>query len=197
MEPSTRSSRGRRTLQATRPTPRRTTVTLDKTAPTTSDDAPAGSRSSDVTITLSPDDGTGSGVASTSYRTDGGGWVGDDAGVLVPAPADHSNDGVHTIDYASVDNVGNTEAVSADERHDRHPVAERHAVRPGLAACRDCRPLRPLAERRGRGRRLGRLPVLAARSQRLGRRSALRCPRRGRSPSIRRLSPMVSTTSVS
>ena len=87
-----------------------TTVTLDKTAPATSDNAPAGSQSSDVTIMLSPGDGSGSGVASTSYRVDGGGWAAGTS-VLIPAPADHSNDGSHTIDYTSVDNVGNVEAV--------------------------------------------------------------------------------------
>jgi Bacterial Ig domain/Bacterial Ig-like domain/Bacterial Ig-like domain (group 3) len=85
-----------------------TTVTLDKTAPTTTDNAPAGSQSSAVTVTLSPGDGSGSGVASTSYRVDGGGWH-TGTSVVIAAPADHSNDGSHTIDYASVDNVGNTE----------------------------------------------------------------------------------------
>ena len=87
-----------------------TTVTLDTTAPTTTDDAPAGSQSSLVTVTLSPGDGSGSGVASTSYRVDGGGWH-SGTSVVIAAPADHSNDGSHTIDYDSVDNVGNTESV--------------------------------------------------------------------------------------
>ena len=63
-----------------------------------------------MTVTLSPGDGSGSGVASTSYRVDGGGWQ-SGTSVVVAAPADHSNDGAHTIDYYSVDNVGNTEAV--------------------------------------------------------------------------------------
>ena len=51
-----------------------TTVTLDTSPPTTTDDAPAGSKSSDVTVTLSPSDGSGSGVGSTNYRLDGGAW---------------------------------------------------------------------------------------------------------------------------
>jgi hypothetical protein len=85
-----------------------TAVTLDSTAPTTTDDAPAGSQSTVVTVTLSAGDGTGSGVASTSYRVDGGGWH-SGTSVVIPVPADHSNDGSHTIDYASVDDVGNTE----------------------------------------------------------------------------------------
>ena len=87
-----------------------TVVTPDLSPPATSDDAPAGSQSSTVTVTLSPGDGSGSGVASTTYRVDGGGWH-TGTSVLVPAPSDHSNDGSHTIDYYSVDNVGNTEAV--------------------------------------------------------------------------------------
>ena len=87
-----------------------TTVTLDRTPPATSDDAPAGSLSSPVTVALSPGDGSGSGVASTSYRVDGGGWQ-TGTSVMIAAPSDHSNDGSHTIDYYSVDNVGNTEAV--------------------------------------------------------------------------------------
>ena len=87
-----------------------TTVTLDSSPPATSDNAPAGSQSSGVTVTLSPGDGSGSGVASTSWRVDGGGWQ-SGTSVVIPAPSDHSNDGSHTIDYYSVDNVGNTEAV--------------------------------------------------------------------------------------
>ncbi|HEY5059098.1 MAG TPA: Ig-like domain-containing protein [Gaiellaceae bacterium] len=87
-----------------------TTLTLDKSAPTTTDDAPAGSQSSTVTVTLSAGDGSGSGVASTSYRVDGGGWQ-TGTSVVIAAPADHSNDGPHTIDYDSVDNVGNVETV--------------------------------------------------------------------------------------
>ena len=87
-----------------------TVVTADLSPPTTTDDAPGGSQSSAVTVTLSPGDGSGSGVASTTYRVDGGGWH-TGTSVLIAAPSDHSNDGSHTIDYYSVDNVGNTEAV--------------------------------------------------------------------------------------
>ena len=87
-----------------------TTVTLDKAPPTTTDDAPSGSQSSLVTVTLSAGDVSGSGVASTSYRVDGGGWH-SGTSVVISAPADHSNDGSHTIDYGSLDNVGNAETV--------------------------------------------------------------------------------------
>ena len=87
-----------------------TTVTLDTSPPTTTDNAPAGSESSDVTVTLSPSDGSGSGVGSTNYRLDGGAWQ-TGTSVSIPAPASHANDGGHTIDYYSTDNVGNDEAV--------------------------------------------------------------------------------------
>ena len=87
-----------------------TTVTLDTSPPTTTDNAPAGSESSDVTVTLSPSDGSGSGVGSTKYRLDGGAWQ-TGTSVSIPAPASHANDGAHTIDYYSTDNVGNDEAV--------------------------------------------------------------------------------------
>jgi hypothetical protein len=85
-----------------------TTVTLDSAAPSTTDDAPAASQSSAVTVGLTPDDGSGSGVSLTRYRVDGGGWL-TGTSVLIPAPASHLNDGMHTIDYYSVDNVANVE----------------------------------------------------------------------------------------
>ena len=83
------------------------TVRIDTTLPTTTDDAPAGWRSSDVTVTLSASDAL-SGIASTQYRVDGGAFQ-SGTSIVVPAPADHSNDGVHTIEYQSTDNAGNVE----------------------------------------------------------------------------------------
>ncbi len=54
------------------------------------------------------DEANGSGVASTSFRIDAGPWqLG--TSIVVPAPADHSNDGVHDLAYYSVDNAGNAE----------------------------------------------------------------------------------------
>ena len=51
-----------------------------------------------------------SGVAATVYRIDGGTWkIGDQ--LVVRAPKDHSNDGEHTIDFYSVDNALNEEAL--------------------------------------------------------------------------------------
>jgi hypothetical protein len=79
----------------------------DATPPTTTDDAPAGWVDHDVTVTLSATD-AGSGVARTEYRLDGSVWT-SGTHVTVKAPADHSGDGVHTIDYRSVDAAGNDE----------------------------------------------------------------------------------------
>ena len=93
---------------------------VDNTAPATTDDAPAGWRASDVTVTLSPAD-AGSGVASTRYEVDSGSWQ-TGTSVVVPAPADGSNDGVHTITYYSTDNAGNVEtAQSTTVRIDTTP----------------------------------------------------------------------------
>ena len=55
-----------------------------------------------ATITLDPDDGGGSGVAYTKYRLDGGEWT---TGTVVAT----STAGVHTLEFYSVDNVGNEE----------------------------------------------------------------------------------------
>ena len=108
-----------------------TTVTLDKTAPATSDNAPAGSQSSDVTVTLAPGDGSGSGVASTSYRVDGGGWA---ARHERPHPRSCrplerrlSHDRLR-LGRQRRQRRGR----SAGERHHRHPVAERLTPRSGL-----------------------------------------------------------------
>src|SRR6187551_161731 len=86
---------------------RSATVRIDTTLPTTTNDAPAGWRSVPVTVTLTPADAL-SGIASTQYRIDGGSFQSGTA-ISVPAPADHSNDGVHTIEYHSTDNAGNAE----------------------------------------------------------------------------------------
>jgi phosphoribosyl-AMP cyclohydrolase len=62
---------------------------------------------SDVTVTLSAaDDASGSGVAITTYRIDGGGWQ------QYTAPFTVTGDGGHTVDYYSEDNAGNFETVN-------------------------------------------------------------------------------------
>jgi hypothetical protein len=84
-------------------------VRVDNTAPTTTANPPAGPQSADVTVTLTGSD-AGSGVAQTEYKIDGGSSIQTGTQVLVPAPADHSNDGVHTIQFRSTDAAGNVEA---------------------------------------------------------------------------------------
>ena len=83
-------------------------VLLDRTAPSTGDDADAVWHRTDVMLTLFPSD-AGSGVAGTHYAVDGGPTQ-DGTSVLVPAPVDHANDGAHTVEYWSVDAVGNVES---------------------------------------------------------------------------------------
>jgi peptidoglycan-N-acetylglucosamine deacetylase len=67
--------------------------------------------SSAVTVRLGASDDA-SGVASTFYKLDARGWT---LGrlVVVPAPRDHSFDGVHTVTFYSVDNAGNPEPQQA------------------------------------------------------------------------------------
>ena len=91
-------------------TPKSCVVGIDTTAPTTSESgADMNWHSSDVTVSFTGSD-AGSGVASTQYSVDGGPWT-TGTSVTVPAPADGSNDGVHTVDYRSTDNAGNVGAV--------------------------------------------------------------------------------------
>jgi hypothetical protein len=58
-------------------------------------------------VTLTPSDAA-SGVASTTYSIDGGPAV-EGSSITVPAPKDHTWDGVHKITYFSVDRAGNVE----------------------------------------------------------------------------------------
>jgi photosystem II stability/assembly factor-like uncharacterized protein len=61
-------------------------------------------------VRVKADDGYGAGVAATWLTLDGGAqqqWAGAD--IVTQAPADHSNDGVHTISVRSVDEVGHQE----------------------------------------------------------------------------------------
>lgn len=95
--------------------PQSVVVRIDTGAPTTTPatvaPAPnaAGWNSSDVTVTLHPDDGSGSGIAKTQYAPHGTSTWSDAAGnqFPVPAPASHANDGVHVYDYRALDNAGN------------------------------------------------------------------------------------------
>ncbi len=99
-------------------------VKIDTTPPVTTNNAPAAWQNSDTTVTLTPTDaesGMVGGAADTTYEIDGSATQ-SGTSVLIPAPADHSNDGVHTITYRSTDAVGNTEATkSATVRIDTTP----------------------------------------------------------------------------
>jgi len=85
-------------------------VNIETTAPITKALAvPAGWRRTAVTVQLSPADAGGSGVAATYYRIDGGvKQTGTSA--VVPAPLDHTMDGIHKVTYYSVDAAGNVES---------------------------------------------------------------------------------------
>jgi photosystem II stability/assembly factor-like uncharacterized protein len=62
-----------------------------------------------VTLTLTATDNSGgSGVKATYYKIDSGSWT-EGTTVVVPAPANHSNDGIHTVSFYSVDVAGNAE----------------------------------------------------------------------------------------
>jgi photosystem II stability/assembly factor-like uncharacterized protein len=85
-------------------------VRIDATAPTTTisgaDDL---WHNTEVDLTLvATDDASASGVDATYSQIDDGLWT---AGTTlpIPAPADHSNDGVHAIRYYSTDRAGNVE----------------------------------------------------------------------------------------
>ena len=74
---------------------------IDKSAPSTTDDAPTDWVGVDTTITFTPSD-SGSGVASTFYTLDGGD---SQQGTSVAL----STEGSHTLTYWSVDKAGNIE----------------------------------------------------------------------------------------
>jgi hypothetical protein len=74
---------------------------IDRTPPKTTSDAPSGWQSSDVTVTLAANDGL-SGVATTNYVLDGTPSTGTSVAI-------HGN-GVHTLEFWSVDKADNAEA---------------------------------------------------------------------------------------
>ena len=87
------------------------TVRIDAGAPETDDDAPAGWRNADTTVTLTPADafsGMTGGLAATTWELDGGATQAGTS-VLVAAPSDHSGDGARAITYRSTDAAGNRE----------------------------------------------------------------------------------------
>lgn len=89
-----------------------TATVPDAVAPTTTATGAVNGRwyRTPVTVNLAATDNAGgSGVASTEYALDGAGWA-PGVSIPLPAPADHSNDKLHTILYRSADTAGNVEA---------------------------------------------------------------------------------------
>ena len=82
-------------------------VLIDALPPATTDDVPAAWVTTDTTVDFSATD-AGSGWRYTQYRVDGGVWR-RGTSVMVPAPTDGSNDGIHRIEYRSVDMIMNIE----------------------------------------------------------------------------------------
>ena len=86
-------------------------VNIDTTLPTVTSSADSDSawHNSAVTVTLSPADTGGSGVADTQYRLHGSStWLEATGNAfVVPAPSDGSNDGAHVYDYQALDGAGN------------------------------------------------------------------------------------------
>jgi photosystem II stability/assembly factor-like uncharacterized protein len=85
----------------------------DTAPPATLDDADAVWHGGPVTVTLKAYDIGGSGLASTQFSTDGGTTWQAGTSISIAAPADHANDGVHTVLYRSSDNAGNREATES------------------------------------------------------------------------------------
>ena len=84
------------------------TVHIDTTPPVTTQSGADGNwHKSAVTVSFTLTD-AGSGAGSTQYSVDGGTWT-TGASVQIPAPANGSNDGAHTIQYRSTDAAGNQE----------------------------------------------------------------------------------------
>jgi hypothetical protein len=80
-------------------------VLVDKTAPSTSDDAPSTWQRNDFNVTLSCSDAT-SGCSAVRYRVDLGSWTSVTGNAAVISI---TSDGNHQIDYNSVDVAGNIE----------------------------------------------------------------------------------------
>src|SRR6185437_5898297 len=88
---------------------------VDDLAPSSSNNNDHAWHNADYTVHLSASDPGffPSGVATVNYQVDGGSThtvAADNTDVTIPAPADHSNDGLHTIEYWATDNASNVES---------------------------------------------------------------------------------------
>ena len=88
-------------------------VNIDTTAPTVSDSSDGAWHNKPVTVALTPVDTGGSNLASTQYKLQGASSWSAATGnqFTVPAPADHSGDGVHVYQYRALDNAGNSSTI--------------------------------------------------------------------------------------
>src|SRR5439155_429854 len=87
-------------------------VRIDKSDPVTTDNADSNFHNTAQTITLSPTDTGGSGIASTEYKVDPAPTSTTRTTVSIQAPADHSNDGPHATHSPSTDTAGNNAATN-------------------------------------------------------------------------------------
>lgn len=88
--------------------------TVDAAAPTTTSDAPAGWQANDVTVTLTPNDGTGSGVASTQYCVDTtNSCVPGTSGTTVNVTQGAGTAGTQYARFRATDNLSNVETTKS------------------------------------------------------------------------------------
>lgn len=88
--------------------------TVDAAAPTTTSNAPAGWQANDVTVTLTPTDGTGSGVAGTQYCVDtANSCVPGTSGATVNVTQGAGTAGTQYVRFRATDNLGNVETTKS------------------------------------------------------------------------------------
>ena len=88
-------------------------ATGDTAPPTTTSVGARGWVRADTSIALAADDAGGTGVESTEYRLDDGAWRAYALPLEFPAPADHSGDGRHLLEYRSTDKAGLVESLQS------------------------------------------------------------------------------------
>ena len=116
-------------------------LTADTEPPTTSDDTDGAWHNENVDVALTAvDNGSPpSGVRTTWHRVDGSGDWDDGTRFTVAAPSDHSNDGIHDIEYYSVDFFENTEITKSAEVKIDTTAPETYAFLDGEPAARTAR----------------------------------------------------------
>ncbi|MFA6093935.1 MAG: hypothetical protein WCU88_11580 [Elusimicrobiota bacterium] len=88
-------------------------IRIDRSSPTTTDNAPSTWQSNDVNVTLAPSDGSGSGVSQTLYCTDADNTCAPSTAGTFLSVACSTGTCQTYIRYYSVDNLGNTESVKS------------------------------------------------------------------------------------